>query len=109
MLSRVLRSPVTTSLTARALSSAPPAFTTPELTHEMAKGINDTVLFYAKHGIANQQMKKISSLTENTDAAHPVANLLVRKWQMMMEAHFSTQVSVLVRSSSSPLAHSSLF
>ena len=76
--------------TIRTFSAAAPQFTTPNLTFEMAKGISNTTLFYVNQGLANQSMKQINNITGDD-----LAPVLVRKWQKMMEAHFTTQVTVL--------------
>lgn len=80
-------------LSARALSSSPPQMPPPELTYERATGIIDTTLFYVNHGLSNKHLSSIKDIPFPEDAS--TASKLVGKWQKMMEAHFSTQVTVL--------------
>ena len=52
----------------------------------MAEGIQDTTLFYLRHGISHQRLKALSEDKESS---------LVMKWQRMMEIYLSTQVYVI--------------
>ena len=101
--SRLLKtSSSSSSSSLRLLSSAAapptpptPQFAAPTLDHELAKGITDTTRFYVSRGIASQQLASIKSIEADPASADKVASRLVLKWQKMMEAHFTTQVTVL--------------
>lgn len=57
-----------------------------EINQEMAESIQDTTLFYLRHGISNQRLVALSQDQESP---------LVDKWQRMMEIYLSTQVFVI--------------
>ncbi|CAB9515141.1 expressed unknown protein [Seminavis robusta] len=57
-----------------------------EITRDVAESIQDTTLFYLRHGISNQRLLSLSNDTESP---------LVHKWQRMMEIYLSTQVFVI--------------
>jgi len=56
------------------------------ITADVAEAIQDTTLFYLRHGISNQRLIALSKDTETP---------LVMKWQRMMEIYLSTQVYVI--------------
>ena len=74
----------------RWLSTADSTTFTPQvpsaITHAIAEGIQDTTLYYLRHGVANQRLVALSE-----DKQTPVA----MKWQRMMEIYLSTQVFVI--------------
>lgn len=56
------------------------------ITQDMAENIQDTTLFYLRHGVSNQRLHALCKDTESP---------LVLKWQRMMEIYLSTQVFVI--------------
>jgi hypothetical protein len=81
---------IISSPTARWLSTTDPrtfkAQVPNAISRDMAEGIQDTTLFYLRHGISNQRLVALSQDTET-----PVST----KWQRMMEIYLTTQVFVI--------------
>jgi hypothetical protein len=80
----------TNTTTPRYFSSTDPQVFKPTpptaIDQDMAESIQDTTLFYLRHGISNQ---RLVALSKDQDSS------LVEKWQRMMEIYLSTQVFVI--------------